>query len=48
MELNAKMRPFLKWAGGKSQLLDIFDARLPKHIKETKRIARYELLGKAP
>jgi DNA adenine methylase len=41
MELNAKMRPFLKWAGGKSQLLDIFDARLPKHIKETKRIARY-------
>ncbi len=35
------MRPFLKWAGGKSQLLDIFDARLPKHIKETKRIARY-------
>lgn len=35
------MRPFLKWAGGKSQLLNTFDARLPKHIKETKRIARY-------
>lgn len=35
------MRPFLKWAGGKTQLLDTFDTRLPKHIKETKTITRY-------
>lgn len=41
MELNCKMRPFLKWAGGKTQLLDVFESRLPKHIKETKAITRY-------
>ncbi|NLY74719.1 MAG: DNA adenine methylase [Firmicutes bacterium] len=35
------MRPFLKWAGGKTQLLDAFEERLPRHIKETKTITRY-------
>lgn len=35
------MRPFLKWAGGKTQLLDAFNARLPKHIKESKSITQY-------
>ncbi|NLY91862.1 MAG: DNA adenine methylase [Firmicutes bacterium] len=31
----------MKWAGGKTQLLDLFEARLPKPIKETKAIPRY-------
>jgi len=35
------MRPFLKWAGGKGQLLKAFDERLPKQIQETKYIHRY-------
>ena len=35
------MRPFLKWAGGKSQLLKAFEARLPEPIKESKYIPRY-------
>lgn len=35
------MRPFLKWAGGKSQLLKAFEARLPEPIKESKYILRY-------
>lgn len=35
------MRPFLKWAGGKGQLLKAFAARLPESIKESKAIPRY-------
>ncbi|HKJ69396.1 MAG TPA: DNA adenine methylase [bacterium] len=34
-------RPFLKWAGGKTQLLDAIEERLPAHIKESGRIDRY-------
>jgi len=37
MELGvaeAEARPFLKWAGGKSQLLDQFDAFLPQRIDQ--------------
>ncbi|HKJ68601.1 MAG TPA: DNA adenine methylase [bacterium] len=33
--------PFLKWAGGKTQLLDAIDERLPAPIKESGRIHRY-------
>ncbi len=34
-------RPFLKWVGGKSQLLDELYKRLPKKILETGNIERY-------
>lgn len=34
-------RPFLKWAGGKTQLLDEFDKRLPAEIVDGKSIKRY-------
>lgn len=34
-------RPFLKWAGGKTQLLDEIDARLPPPIKESGEVPRY-------
>jgi len=34
-------RPFLKWAGGKTQLLNAIEARLPDIIRETGKIKRY-------
>jgi DNA adenine methylase len=34
-------KPFLKWAGGKTQLLDEFDKRLPSKIRDNKTIKRY-------
>ncbi|MCF7805480.1 MAG: DNA adenine methylase [Candidatus Marinimicrobia bacterium] len=34
-------RPFLKWAGGKTQLLDAIQERLPATIRDTGRIHRY-------
>lgn len=37
---NPKTRPFLKWAGGKTQLLDIFLRCLPEEL-ETGAIKRY-------
>jgi len=33
-------RPFLKWAGGKTQLLDEFSKRLPEELKG-KKITKY-------
>lgn len=39
-EQNAP-KPFLKWAGGKTQLLDVIDSHLPKDIKESGLIEKY-------
>ena len=35
MEKNTFAKPFLKWAGGKKQLLTEFNGRLPGHLKES-------------
>ena len=35
------VKPFLKWVGGKKQLLQEFDKRMPLHIKGEKVIKRY-------
>lgn len=36
-----KGKPFLKWAGGKTQLLDTFSSRLPDDIKKNRVIDSY-------
>jgi DNA adenine methylase len=36
-----KAKPFLKWAGGKKQLLIEFSERLPHHLKDSRTIERY-------
>jgi DNA adenine methylase len=41
MQLTAaKAKPFLKWAGGKAQLIDQITARLPEELRNGK-IRRY-------
>jgi len=39
--IDVEARPFLKWAGGKTQLLDAIDERLPDDIKQSGRIDQY-------
>ncbi len=38
---NDYIRPFIKWAGGKSQIIEILENNLPYHIKENKKIDKY-------
>jgi DNA adenine methylase len=38
---KVEIKPFLKWAGGKSQLLPAIESVLPTQIKETKTIDKY-------
>lgn len=39
--IEKQAKPFLKWVGGKTQLLEELESRLPKRIKQTKIIPSY-------
>ena len=36
-----KMKPFIKWAGGKTELLPVLEGNLPQQIRENKEIDTY-------
>ena len=38
---NLGAKPFLKWAGGKKQLLSEIEGRLPREIRKTHKIDKY-------
>ena len=39
---HTKVKPFIKWAGGKTQLLKTFQSYYPKQLKEQKIRNYYE------
>lgn len=41
MPIQHQAKPFLKWAGGKNQLVNEFNLRLPKYIIATRTIEKY-------
>ena len=44
-ETNREPRPFLKWVGGKTQLLSELEARLPSDFAETVRVYAEPFVG---
>ena len=36
-----KIKPFIKWAGGKTELLPVLEQQLPKEIRKNKEIDTY-------
>lgn len=38
---TVEAKPFLKWAGGKKQVLEFIDSNLPKQITDNKKIEKY-------
>ena len=41
MMQGIKMKPFIKWAGGKTELLPVLEENLPQQIRENKEIDTY-------
>ena len=38
----AKEKPFIKWVGGKSQLIEVLESQLPEHFESWKDVTYIE------